>query len=127
MASETTKFQVNFKTSSGSLINLYADSIIDGMALLNEFAGAIPLIKEAEAALAGAPAPASTPAAAPAWTPAPASHPSFEASTGTSGRTCKHGAMTYREGAGAKGPWKGYFCPTPKGTPDQCDAQFIRG
>ncbi len=34
--------------------------------------------------------------------------------------------MTKRQGNGAKGPWKGYMCPTPKGTADQCDPVFIR-
>jgi hypothetical protein len=29
-----------------------------------------------------------------------------------------------RSGNGAKGPWSGFFCPTPKGTPDQCPPQF---
>jgi hypothetical protein len=42
------------------------------------------------------------------------------------GRTCKHGPMTKRSGAGAKGPWKGWMCPSPKGTPDQCDPIFVR-
>ena len=60
----------------------------------------------AQAATAGAPAPAAAGGAAPQF--------------------CSHGAMTYREGQGAKGPWKAYFCPTPKGTPNQCQAQFIR-
>jgi hypothetical protein len=46
--------------------------------------------------------------------------------TAPSGRSCIHGAMTGRSGNGAKGPWKGYFCPTPKGTPDQCSPQFIQ-
>jgi len=27
-------------------------------------------------------------------------------------------------GNGAKGEWRGYFCPTPKGTADQCSASF---
>lgn len=40
---------------------------------------------------------------------------------------CRHGPMTFRQGTGAKGPWKGYFCPTPKGTPGQCPPQFQRG
>ena len=40
-------------------------------------------------------------------------------------QACKHGEMRFKEGVGAKGPWKGYFCPTPKGTPDQCKPQFI--
>lgn len=42
------------------------------------------------------------------------------------GRECKHGPMTKREGSGAKGPWKGYMCPSPKGTPDQCPPDFVK-
>lgn len=42
------------------------------------------------------------------------------------GKMCAHGPMTYREGNGQRGPWKGYFCPTPKGTPNQCKPEFIR-
>ena len=42
------------------------------------------------------------------------------------GRECKHGFMTKREGSGAKGPWKAYMCPSPKGTPDQCSPDFIK-
>ena len=41
-------------------------------------------------------------------------------------KTCKHGEMTFRTGQSAKGAWKGYFCPSPKGTADQCEPQFIR-
>jgi len=40
-------------------------------------------------------------------------------------RMCQHGPMVTRKGTGAKGEWKGYFCPTPKGTPDQCTPQWI--
>ena len=43
-----------------------------------------------------------------------------------SGKTCKHGPMTPRTGNGAKGPWKAYMCPSPKGTPDQCEPEWIR-
>ena len=46
--------------------------------------------------------------------------------TAPSGRSCSHGVMTPRSGSGAKGPWKGYFCPTPKGTADQCSPIFIQ-
>lgn len=43
-------------------------------------------------------------------------------------RSCKHGAMTYKSGvAKASGkPWQAFMCPTPKGAPDQCEAQWIR-
>ena len=58
----------------------------------------------------------------------PVSNPTqtFTPSTGPSGKTCKHGEMTKRTGAGAKGPWKAFMCPSPKGTPDQCEPVWIR-
>lgn len=57
-------------------------------------------------------------------TPVPAQ--TFTPSTSPTGRACKHGPMTKREGTGAKGPWKAYMCPTPKGTTDQCDPVWLR-
>jgi len=39
--------------------------------------------------------------------------------------SCSHGSMIGRKGNGAKGEWKGFFCPTPKGTPDQCPPQWL--
>lgn len=54
--------------------------------------------------------------------PAPAAPASF---TSAASQRCSHGEMTPRTGSGAKGPWRGWFCPTPKGTPDQCKAIFI--
>lgn len=41
-------------------------------------------------------------------------------------KTCKHGVMVKRTGNGAKGEWRAFFCPTPKGTPDQCSAEFAQ-
>jgi hypothetical protein len=52
--------------------------------------------------------------------------PGYGNAAAPSGRECKHGPMTKREGAGAKGPWKGFMCPTPKGTPDQCEPVFVK-
>ena len=40
---------------------------------------------------------------------------------------CKHGAMVYRQSKpGAANVWKAHMCPTPKGTPDQCEAVWGR-
>lgn len=50
----------------------------------------------------------------------------YTPSTAAVGRSCKHGPMTRRQGASAKGPWKAFMCPTPKGTIDQCEPIFIR-
>jgi hypothetical protein len=47
-------------------------------------------------------------------------------SLGPTSKTCKHGEMSKRTGAGAKGPWKAFMCPSPKGTVDQCEPVWIR-
>jgi hypothetical protein len=57
---------------------------------------------------------------------APVAPQTFTPSTAPVGRNCKHGPMTKRQGSSAKGPWKGYMCPTPKGTPDQCEPNFLK-
>lgn len=44
---------------------------------------------------------------------------------GVAAKSCSHGEMVYRTGNGAKGPWQAFFCPTPKGTPNQCAAVFL--
>lgn len=53
-------------------------------------------------------------------------HPTQGAQLAPASRSCNHGEMTRRSGQGAKGPWKAYMCPSPKGTPDQCDPVFLR-
>lgn len=40
---------------------------------------------------------------------------------------CNHGAATPRASKeGAPKQWRGYFCPAPKGAPDQCEPEFVR-
>lgn len=39
---------------------------------------------------------------------------------------CTHGPRTGRSGSGPKGEWRAYFCPTAKGTPGQCDPQWLK-
>lgn len=42
------------------------------------------------------------------------------------GRNCSHGKMTAIQGMGKDGkPYKGYFCPAPKGAFDKCKNQYI--
>lgn len=60
-------------------------------------------------------APVAPPVAA--YTPPPA---------GGSQKQCAHGLMTKREGQGPYGPYKAFMCPTPKGTPDQCKAIYLK-
>lgn len=40
--------------------------------------------------------------------------------------TCEHGTMVHREGEKNGKPWSGWFCPSPRGTPNQCAPIFER-
>jgi hypothetical protein len=67
------------------------------------------------------------PVAAPTAPFAPVAPPTSNAvAAGTASRTCIHGSMTKREGVGPYGPYKAFMCPTPKGTPDQCKAIYLK-
>lgn len=67
------------------------------------------------------------PVAAPTAVFAPVAPPSgVGAPLGTASRTCIHGEMTKREGEGPYGHYKAFMCPTPKGTPDQCKAIYLK-
>lgn len=57
--------------------------------------------------------------------PAPAA-PSATQTQVASGtlKTCAHGVRTKRQGHSSRGAWTGYFCPLPKGDPNQCKAIF---
>jgi hypothetical protein len=59
---------------------------------------------------------------------APVAPPTSSAgvAVGTANRACIHGSMTKREGVGPYGPYKAFMCPTPKGTPDQCKAIYLK-
>lgn len=126
-ATETTRFQVNFKThKDGTLINVYADSanqLEEQIAIITAMAdqirsteqrlqtGSSSAVANIQAAL-GATIISDTPAPTPAT---------------TQDGFCKHGALVWRESKpGAPKTWKGWFCPSPKGTIDQCEPRFIR-
>lgn len=126
-ANATTKIQVNYG-KDGSLINIYADNQAELEALLTTVQDLSPLINSVLASvrptgsIATATAaitqafPGATPVATPAAAPAQGGH------------QCRHGQMVYREGVSARGPWKGYMCAAPQGTPKEqkCDAIFVK-
>jgi hypothetical protein len=124
MATEGTKFQVNYKLNDGTLINLYAATVQELEAGLADLAMNAANIRVTGLELSGgAPAPAPTVAAVaqqfnatPVAAPAPAG----------GANSCRHGAMTLRSGVGQKGPWSGYMCAAPKGAPDKCDTIWVR-
>jgi hypothetical protein len=132
MASETTKYQINFKThKDGTLVNIYADNIRELETQITDISMIAALIKSTEAELytgpQSAPAAPSVASVAAAFGGTPVQLPSNSTPAPSGGgNTCKHGAMTYKTGTSTKGPWQGWMCPTPKGAPDKCDTIWVR-
>jgi hypothetical protein len=127
MATEGTKFQINYKLNDGTLINLYAASVTELESGLADLAMNAMNIRATGLELSGGAAPVAAPAptvaavaqafnATPVAAPAPAA----------GGNTCRHGVMALREGTSARGPWKGYMCAAPKGATDKCDTIWVR-
>jgi hypothetical protein len=122
MSAETpgVKTQLNFKTSQNTLVNVYLytydeDEIrkaLESIANVTPEINAVETLYNAQGALKAA-------------LGATAIEQPRQAST-TGGKTCKHGEMTYRSGEKNGKTWKAYMCPSPKGTVDQCEPQFIR-
>ena len=122
MATEGTKFQINYKLNDGTLINLYAATIQELESGLADLAMNAMNIRATGAELGGTPAP-SVAAVAQQFNATPVQ--AAPAPTG-GGNTCRHGAMSLRSGVGQKGPWSGYMCAAPKGAPDKCDTIWVR-
>ena len=123
MATEGTKFQVNYKLNDGTLINLYAATVGELEAGLADLAMNALNIRATGNELSGGSAPAPTVASvAAAFNATPVAAPASEGS-----QSCRHGAMTYREGTNAQGKsWKGHMCAAPKGATDKCDTIWVR-
>ena len=128
-ANESTKFQVNFKTPDGTLINLYAGNKEELEALLTaaqDFSALIGSVSQSFNGVRNA-APVSD-----NLNPTPREYAKQFAVTHkpqvVEGETprCQHGQMQYRNGTGAKGPWRAWMCAAPKGAPDKCDAIWVR-
>ena len=118
-APESTKLQVNFKLADGTLVNLYATSSAELTAQLESVQDIAAGITAAASAL-GVSSNTSYATKALGATVVDSGAPVPEGH-------CKHGQLTYRESKpGAEKQWKGWFCPSPQGTPDQCSPKFIR-
>lgn len=135
MPSTEAPISITVKTAAGSLVTVRAES---GDELDNIVAHSIAAIasaaQELESAVRGASAPTTQSVAAAfnaniieTGTTVPAqeyTQPAPVASIG--GRGCAHGKMTAIQGMGKDGkPYKGYFCPAPKGAFDKCKNQYV--
>lgn len=138
MPSTEAPISITVKTPAGSLVTVRAES---GDELDNVIALSVHAIasaaQELESAVRGTPAP-STQSVAAAFngniidtiggTSVPAdAYANQPAPTQTiGGRNCPHGKMTAIQGMGKDGkPYKGWFCPAPKGAFDKCKNQYV--
>lgn len=140
MPSTEAPISITVKTAAGSLVTVRAESgeELDNIVALSVHAIAS-AAQELESAVRGAPAPA---VAAPSVQSVAAALGGNIIETGTTipaqeytqpapvasigGRGCAHGKMTAIQGMGKDGkPYKGYFCPAPKGAFDKCKNQYV--
>ena len=127
-ANENTKFQINYKLSDGTLINLYATDVKDLETGLNDLGMVAALIKATAADLGGGNATAAAVQNIQAqFTATPVTQalpPQVAEAPGT--KQCKHGTMAFKTGTSARGPWQGYMCAAQKGAPDKCETIWVR-
>ena len=122
-ANENTKFQINYKLNDGTLINLYATDVKDLETGLMDLSMVATLIKSTSAELAGGNATATAVQNIQAqFTATPVAEPVEQPGA----KACKHGAMAFKTGTSARGPWQGYMCAAPKGALDKCETIWVR-
>lgn len=126
MATEGTKFQINYKLNDGTLINLYAASVTELETGLADLAMNAMNIRATGLELSGGQAPAPAPTVASVAQAFNATPVQAAPAPAGGGNSCRHGVMTLRSGVGQKGPWSGYMCAAPKGAPDKCDTIWVR-
>ena len=132
MPSTEAPISINLKSAGGTGITLraesaeeFADMIAQGIHVIAD------AVKEVESAIRGstpaqAAAPMSTEDIANQFGATVVSNSVSDTPSPVGGRNCPHGRMTAIQGMGKDGkPYKGYFCPAPKGAFDKCKNQYI--
>ena len=125
-ANENTKFQINYKLSDGTLINLYAADVKDLETGLNDLGMVAALIKATAADLGGGATATAVQNIQAAFNATPVAVTSTGQDAAGASKMCRHGQMAYKTGTSAKGPWQGYMCAAPKGAPDKCETIWVR-
>lgn len=125
MANEDWKLQVSYKTPSGDMINIRANTADELSVLLEGIGDYSTQIAATQQKVVGAYtlSPLSTSSSTTNTMPSNYSAPSpVSTASGTAAPVCKHGPRIWREGISkASGkPYAFWACPSPQGTPDQC-------
>jgi hypothetical protein len=120
MNNEDWKLQVSYKTPSGDMINVRANTADELSVLLEGIGDYSPQIAAVQKLITGAynVAPLSTPSSTPATTPPVSSVPDQAKQASP---TCIHGPRVFRSGVSKKTgqPYAFWSCPQPQGA-DQC-------
>ena len=128
MASTEAPISITVKTAAGSLVTVRAEDSheLDNTVAMS-LAAITSAVTELESAIRGASAPTPVMSAASVAASIGASIISEDiGAPSIGGRNCPHGRMTAIQGMGKDGkPYKGYFCPAPKGAFDKCKNQYI--
>ena len=122
----TVKVLDALRTIQGYTLEEYQEARNELIADLSKDAEAVALAKAAGHASPLTVAPSADPFEPPAtaaWeAPVPAAVPSFVNATVPS---CPHGPRVAKSGNSAKGPWRAWMCPAPKGDPSQCQPDWV--
>lgn len=125
--SENWKIQVSPKTPSGTLINIRGETPEEVQALLSGVHELVVLITGLEQAFGavGALSPLSTGGSTANQEGQTSSDKAFPSKppvvlSPSGSPTCIHGPRTFKTGVKNGRTWSSWMCPTPKGTPDQC-------
>lgn len=128
MASTEAPISITVKTAAGSLVTVRAEDSheLDNTVAMS-LAAIASAVTELESAIRGASAPVPQMSATAVAASLGASIISEDiGAPSIGGRNCPHGRMTPIQGMGKDGkPYKGYFCPAPKGAFDKCKNQYI--
>jgi hypothetical protein len=120
-APDSTKLQVNFKLSDGTLVNIYADNAQELESLLTTIQDTAPLVQSVSQSLGNTPRTATVPSSGQATAPAPTGEgervPDRYGNTWVYGiptaPDCANGKMILKEGISDKTgkPYKGWYDP----------------
>lgn len=127
---ELNALQVNFKTSGGSLFNVYGKTAEDFEHNLKMFNALLEEIMATEAAVAGGRTPAADPvsvvAAAFPGSSVVQSAPKQSTAAPSGNPVCKHGPMSFVDGTKKGKNWKAWMCSAGQNAPDKCDPQWVK-
>lgn len=122
----TVKVLDALRTIQGYTLEEYQEARDELIADLAKDAEAVALAKAAGNASPLTVAPSATPEvpAPSTWSPPePAAPPASFSSAAIP--SCQHGSRTAKSGSSAKGPWRAWMCPSPKGDPSQCQPDWV--